>query len=135
MGVHRDVTKRFLARIAAARETEMTRTRSAPDADVTQTPWRAAAEGVVVTCRLTPRSGRDAIAGVAALGDGSFALMARVRAAPEAGRANDALCALLAQALGVPRSRVGLVSGARGRVKRVAISGDCAALIGRLRAL
>jgi len=113
----------------------MTRSRPTPDAVVTQAPWRAEADGVVVTCRLTPRAGRDAVEGVAALGDGSFALAVRVRAAPEAGRANDALCALLAKALGAPRSRVALVAGARGRVKRVAIGGDCDALIGRLAAL
>jgi uncharacterized protein YggU (UPF0235/DUF167 family) len=41
----------------------------------------------------------------------------------------------LATALGVPRERVELAAGARGRRKRVRVSGDPAALETRLRGL
>ncbi|MFY9971728.1 MAG: DUF167 family protein [Roseiarcus sp.] len=98
-------------------------------------PWRTTLEGVVVACRLTPKGGRDAIDGVARLADGSSVLLARVRSAPEDGRANKALCALLAEKLDAPVSRVRLAAGARSRLKQVAVGGDPEALIARLRAL
>ena len=98
-------------------------------------PWRATLDGVVIACRLTPRGGRDSIDGVARLADGASVLLVRVREPPEDGRANDALCALLAKALDAPLSRVSLASGARSRLKQVAVAGDRDALIARLRAL
>jgi uncharacterized protein YggU (UPF0235/DUF167 family) len=102
---------------------------------VSGAPWRATLDGVVVACRLTPKGGRDAIEGVATLSDGARVGLARVRAAPEDGRANAALCALLADKLGVPASRARLVAGAKSRVKQVAVAGDPAALIARLESL
>jgi len=98
-------------------------------------PWRATPEGVVVSCRLTPKGGRDAIDGVVRLSDGSSALAARVRCAPQDGEANRALCALLAERLGAPASRARVVAGAKSRLKEVAVSGEPAALIARLKAL
>ena len=98
-------------------------------------PWRATLNGVVVTCRLTPKGGRDAIDGVAERPDGTRVLLVRVRAPPEDGRANDALCALLAQKLRTPLSRVMLAAGGKSRVKRIAVGGDPEALVVWLRAL
>ncbi len=98
-------------------------------------PWRATPEGVVVACRLTPKGGRDAIEGVARLADGRSVLIARVRAAPEDGRANAALCALIADRLALSASSVRLVGGMKSRLKEVAVSGDTAALIVRLTTL
>jgi uncharacterized protein YggU (UPF0235/DUF167 family) len=102
---------------------------------MTAEPWRATSDGVVVVCRLTPKGGRDAVDGVATLSDGSRVLMARVREPPEDGRANDALCALLAKTLETPPSRVRLTAGAKSRLKQVAVKGDPGALVARLRAL
>jgi uncharacterized protein len=84
--------------------------------------WTIKPPGVVVCCRLTPKAGRDAIDGVAAPGDGTV-LLARARAAPENGRTNRALCALLAAALGVPASKMTIIAGGRSPIKRIAISG------------
>jgi uncharacterized protein (TIGR00251 family) len=95
-------------------------------------PWRATLDGIVVACRLTPKGGRDAIDGAATLADGTRVLLARVRAVPENGKANDALLRLLADKAGAPASKVRLVSGAKSRLKQVAISGDAAALIAKL---
>ena len=98
-------------------------------------PWRATPEGVIVSCRLTPKGGRDAIDGVAQLADGSSVLTARVRSAPQDGEANRALCALLAERLGAPSSSARIVAGSKSRLKQVAVSGDPAALVARLEAL
>ncbi len=46
---------------------------------MSETPWRATLDGVVIACRLTPKGGRDAIDGVATLSDGTRVLLARVR--------------------------------------------------------
>lgn len=97
-------------------------------------PWRRNPEGVVVCCRLTPKGGRDAIDGVARLAGGTSVLLARVRTAPEDGRANEALCALLAAKLDASASSVTVVTGAKSRLKRIAIVGDPDRLIARLRA-
>jgi uncharacterized protein YggU (UPF0235/DUF167 family) len=98
-------------------------------------PWRATPEGVIVSCRLTPKGGRDAIDGVAELSDGSSVFAARVRCAPQGGEANRALCALLAERLGAPSSSARMVAGSKSRLKQVAVSGDPAALIAKLEAL
>jgi len=71
-----------------------------------------------IRVRLTPRAARDEIAGWA--GDG---LRVRVTAPPVEGKANAALEAVVAKALDVPKSRVAVVSGARGRDKTLAIEG------------
>ena len=48
---------------------------------------------------------------------------ARIAAPPERGRANEALCELLAGALGVPREAVRVNAGRSGRRKVVEIEG------------
>jgi uncharacterized protein len=76
---------------------------------------------LLLDVRLTPRADRDRIDGPKTLSDGRTVLAARVRAVPEDGRANRALIALLAHALGLPASRLSLAAGAADRVKRVRI--------------
>jgi uncharacterized protein (TIGR00251 family) len=68
--------------------------------------------------RLTPRGGRDAVTGFK---DG--VVQARVAAPPVDGQANAALVKLLAKALGVPRSTVGVVRGQTAREKVVRVDG------------
>ena len=51
------------------------------------------------------------------------ALLVRLAAPPVEGAANDALIEFLAKRLGAPRRAVRIVSGERGRQKRVAIAG------------
>jgi uncharacterized protein len=95
-------------------------------------PWAAAAGGLVVVVRLTPKGGRDALDGIAPLSDGRIALTARVRAAPHEGAANAALVRLLAQAARVPAGSVSIVAGTTARIKRVKIAGDPGAIAGAL---
>lgn len=86
-------------------------------------PWTRTADGVIVTLRLTPRGGRDAIEGIEVLADGRAVLKARVRAVPSEGAANAALVALIAKTLRVAPKQVALIAGETGRIKRVRITG------------
>ena len=83
--------------------------------------------GVMLTVRLTPKSGKDEIVGVETFGEETV-LKALVRALPEAGRANAALERLIANWLDVPPSSVAVVQGGKSRLKQVAIAGDAEAL-------
>ena len=73
--------------------------------------------------RLTPSGGADRIDGCATDAAGRTYLKARVRAAPEDGKANAALEKLLAKAFGVAKTRVKVTRGATARLKIVAIEG------------
>lgn len=82
-----------------------------------------------LTVRLTPRGGQDRIEGWSADLAGRPLLKVRVAAPPVDGAANAALVALIAKALGRPRSAVTLVSGESARIKTLALEGvDEAAL-------
>jgi hypothetical protein len=74
--------------------------------------------------RLTPKGGRDGLDGWAEGPDGKRYLKARVAAAPEDGKANEALLRLLAKTLGIAKSKVRIVSGAASRVKMIEIEGS-----------
>ncbi len=82
---------------------------------------------MILAVRLTPKSSRDEIAGIEDHG-GECVLKARVRAIPEAGRANAALETLIARWLGVPPSTVSVAHGGKSRLKQVAVAGDAEAL-------
>jgi uncharacterized protein len=71
-----------------------------------------------VEVKVTPRASRDEIVGMR---DGLLAV--RVTAPPVDDAANRALIKLIAKRAGVPRSRVRIASGARGRRKRIEIDG------------
>lgn len=79
---------------------------------------RESGDGVVLSLHIQPGAKKSEISGIH--GD---ALKIRLAAPPVDGRANEALLAFLADMLGVPKSRVQLVSGQTSRSKRVAVSG------------
>ncbi|HET7237292.1 MAG TPA: DUF167 domain-containing protein [Actinomycetota bacterium] len=82
-----------------------------------------------VTVRVLPRSGRTSVQA------GARGIEVRVRAAPEGGRATEEARRALAEALGVPASRVRLRTGARSRTKVFEVEGlDGAEAEMRLRA-
>ena len=98
--------------------------------------WRATLDGVVdplpADAEGRPRRDRrrrDARRRPARAGSPACA------AAPEDGKANEALCGLIAERLGVAGSRVRLAAGAKSRVKQIAVEGDPQALLARLQAL
>lgn len=68
--------------------------------------------------KVSPGSSRNAIVGW--MGD---VLKLSVTAAPEKGRANEAVVELLAQALGVPKSRIRVLRGQAQPQKLVEIEG------------
>lgn len=68
--------------------------------------------------KVSPKASRNAITGW--LG---AALKVSVTAAPERGKANEAVEELLARALQLPRSAVAVVAGHGARTKRVELSG------------
>jgi uncharacterized protein len=68
--------------------------------------------------RVQPRARRSGVGEVRA-----GALVVRVAAPPVEGKANAAVCALLAEVAGVPRSRVSVLRGERGREKVVRVEG------------
>jgi uncharacterized protein (TIGR00251 family) len=70
--------------------------------------------------RVQPRASRNAIEI-----DGER-MTVRVTAAPESGKANDAVVALLAKRLGVPKRSVQIVRGLKSRDKRIRIDGTSA---------
>ena len=71
---------------------------------------------LLIRLKVVPGSSRDAIAGV--LGD---RLKVKVAAAPEAGRANAAVCTLLAKALGVKPRELTVEAGATSPDKTVRV--------------
>jgi hypothetical protein len=90
---------------------------------------RRSGSEVLVEVHVAPRSSRAAV-----LGEHGGALKVAVTAPPVEGAANRAVCELLAEALGIPRSRLRVVRGHRARRKTVAIAGideaTVAALVG-----
>ena len=74
--------------------------------------------------RAQPNASKDAIEGVGEEASGRRYLNIRVRAVPERGKANAAIEALLAEALGVPKSAVAVEKGETQRIKTVRISAD-----------
>lgn len=73
-------------------------------------------ESAEIRIRLRPRAGRDELIGMR---DG--VLRARVSAAPVDGKANKALCRLIAKHVGVAPSRVTIVRGEKSRDKVVRV--------------
>ena len=78
----------------------------------------AGGPSATVSVRVVPRSANEGVAGF----EGGV-LRIRLNAPPVEGKANDALVRFLAKAVGVPKSRITLVTGEKGRNKIVRIAG------------
>ena len=90
---------------------------------------------MALSLRVTPNAGSDRIEGRELRADGEAVLRLRVAAVPDKGKANAAAVALLAKALGVPKSAIRLVAGETARSKVVEIAGDGPSLAARLEQL
>ena len=93
--------------------------------------WRPLPDGVAVAVKVHPRSRRPGLHGSAASASGERLLVA-VTDPPEGGRANRAVCATVAAALGLPVSAVQVSAGATAREKTLRVTGDPADLTDRL---
>lgn len=71
--------------------------------------------------RVSPAASADAVILPEAGPEAGGVLLVRVTAAPEDGKANAAVIALLARALGVPKSALSVLRGATGRDKLIAL--------------
>ena len=88
----------------------------------------AVEDGVAVTVKVMPRARREGVEPA----DGDVALRVRVTAAPEAGKANAAVIALLARHWRVPKSAIEITAGGTGRVKRILVRGEPGPLLQQL---
>ncbi|MSQ06190.1 MAG: DUF167 domain-containing protein [Dehalococcoidia bacterium] len=79
---------------------------------MSQQPQTAA----ILHVRVQPRASRNEVVGYQ-----GEVLRVRVTAPPEDGRSNDAVVALLAESLGVPKSRVRILRGHASRNKVVSV--------------
>jgi uncharacterized protein len=75
-------------------------------------------DGILIRVKAVPGASRDAIAGV--LGD---RLKVRTSAAPEGGKANKAICKLLARALDLKPAQIELHNGHTNPEKMIRIDG------------
>ena len=80
---------------------------------LTETP-----EGTVLNVKAQPRSSRAGVDGL--VGD---AVKVRVKCAPVDGKANKELVETLAEAFGLPKTRVVFKSGETSKQKRILLSG------------
>jgi uncharacterized protein len=88
--------------------------------------WCAqAGSDVLLRVKAVPGASRDAIGDVLALPDGAR-LKVRVAAPPEDGKANAAVCRLVAATLGIPASRVTLENGPTSPEKTLRCTGTMA---------
>jgi uncharacterized protein (TIGR00251 family) len=87
---------------------------------------RKSADGWLLAIHIQPGAKRSQVAGLH-----GEALKIRIAAPPLEGRANAALEAFIADALGLAKSKVSVVKGLQSREKLVAVN-DAAAVPGRL---
>ncbi len=93
--------------------------------------WQAREDGVLLLVRAQPGARRIGISGLRETEQG-MALVVGVSEAPEKGRANKAIMAALAKALGVAKSALELRRGETARLKLVHVAGEPRALARRL---
>lgn len=83
------------------------------------------AGGAALPVKVVPRASKNEIVGVGPDG----ALKIRVTAPPVEGAANEAVIALLSEALGIPKSNIDIVGGLTNTSKLVSILGIDPALV------
>jgi uncharacterized protein (TIGR00251 family) len=94
--------------------------------------WAETPDGVDLFVRVSPNARSEGCDGIFVDASGRARLKLRLRAVPEDGRANKALIAMVAEAMGRPRADVTILSGAASRLKTLRIAGPGADLVARL---
>ncbi len=94
--------------------------------------FQVSGEGALLFVRVTPNASKDEIRELWTGPSGEQRLSVRVAAPPDGGRANKAVVALLAKALGLPKSAASIRAGEKDWLKTVALVGDLKAIAARL---
>ncbi len=81
---------------------------------------RSLVNGGELTVKVSPNAGENSISLAGKSGSGA-ALLVRVTATPENGKANAAVLKLLSRALGLPKTSLEIIRGNNARTKVVAI--------------
>lgn len=79
---------------------------------------KPAKEGALLNCRVTPSASRNEITGIT--GD---AVRIKVTSPPIEGRANKAVIALLGKTFKIPKSRIVILKGDTGKLKKILLGG------------
>lgn len=95
-------------------------------------PVRETDGGCLLTVRVTPKAARDQVEGLGHDDTGRTFLKVRVRAVPEDGAANRAVCLVLAKALGLPKSALSVSAGQTSRIKQLSVDRPLADIAARL---
>ena len=91
--------------------------------------FKDARTGAAISVKVIPRAKKNEVAGL--MEDGTIRI--RLTAPPVEGAANEAVAAVLAEALGVPARAVHIAAGQSGRQKLVDVDGvDAAGAMARL---
>ena len=90
---------------------------------------------MLLAVRVTPKSSRDGVTGPHYGAHGAVSLAVKVTAAPDKGKANKAVIAVVAEAAGLPKSAVTLVAGETDRHKTLLVTGNPAGLEALIAAL
>jgi uncharacterized protein len=95
-------------------------------------PFTPAAHGVRVRLRVTPRARTQRIDGLCEDAAGGVRLKVAVTAAPEDGRANASVVALLAREWHMPKSAFSIAAGAADRMKILDVAGNSDEIMSKL---
>jgi uncharacterized protein (TIGR00251 family) len=93
---------------------------------------RADGAGILLFLRVQPGARREGVEGVATEADGTARLKVALSAAPEGGKANARLIALLARRWKLPKGAFSISAGERDRRKTMLIMGDAATILARI---
>ena len=85
--------------------------------------YQSSADGLLLFIKLTPSSAADEILGIEDGPDGPQ-IRAKVHAAPDRGKANKALIALISKWLDVAKSDIALKRGGKSRLKTLSVDGN-----------
>ena len=81
-------------------------------------PVKETKDGIVFNIRVVPRSSKSELAGIQ-----EDALKVKITAPPVEGKANEECIKLIADKLGVRKSRVAIIAGHKSKRKIIAVSG------------
>lgn len=86
----------------------------------------------LVRVRVTPNAARDAVAGLVLRADNRQFLAIRTKAIAHNGKANQAVIAIVAKALGITKTSIAIATGSQSREKTLLISSPSESAIAKL---